>query len=127
MSVLANRLGAALDRLRGLTGNPTFTWKGLAVPCVVNNYARGTVLVVGGFEVRCDCRVFVKKENFLTADSTLVTIDSELFTMDNDKPQPVAGRTLVLAGQRLRIERAEDPIVTDVEGNYVLYLVHPTK
>jgi hypothetical protein len=116
-----------MDRLRSLTGNPTFTWKGVDVPCVVNQYARGTTLDVGGFQVRCDVRIFVKKENFLTADSTLVTVDSELFTADSDKPKPVAGRTLTLAGKKLRIERAEDPIVTDAQGNYVLYLVDPSK
>lgn len=126
-TVFGGRLGAVSDRLRALTGNPTFPWRGLEVPCVVNTYARGTILVEGGFEVEADTKIYVRKTDFLTVDSTLVTIDSELFTVDDDRPTPVAGKALVLGGKRMRIVRTHDPIPTDAEGSWVLYLIDVNK
>ena len=127
MTVFGERLGAVMDRLRQGTGSPTFLWKGATVPCVMNTFAKGTVLEEGGYQIEVDAKIFVKKTEFLTVDSTLVIIDSEIFTTDSQKPTPVAGKTLTAGGKRYKIVRTADPLPNDAEGNWVLYLKDPTQ
>jgi hypothetical protein len=136
-SALASRLNAMHARLRGLQtssqGSPMFVWRktatspGVSVPCTGNTYARTTVLDEGGFQVEADAKLYVLKTHFLTADSTLVTIDSQLMTMDNDTPRPVTGRTVVYSGRVMRIALVADPLPFDPEANWVLVLQDPSK
>lgn len=60
---------------------------------------------MGGFEESVSLTLHVDLENFLSVDSTLVTMDSSLYTMDGDLARPVAGRTLVFRGKTMRILR----------------------
>ena len=88
----------------------TFTWKGAEVPCVPNLLNRGALVVSGGHEATVGFTLVVRKSNFLSVDTTLYTADTELFTMDNNKPHPVAGRSLDFRGKNYKILTAtEDP------------------
>lgn len=107
---LRDDIAGALEELEDELGAETFTWKGAEIPCVPNLLNRGAVVVSGGFEATVNFTLVVRKENFISADSTLVTVDSELYTMDSNKPHPVAGRTLTFRGKTYKILTAtEDP------------------
>src|SRR5687768_10786367 len=80
-----------------------FTWKGAEVPCVPGMIGRSAVAVPGGFEVMVQASILVDRDEFFSADDTLTTVDSELVTMDNNKPHPVAGRTLIYRGKTYKI------------------------
>jgi hypothetical protein len=107
---LRDDIAGALEELEDELGAETFTWKGAEIPCVPNLLNRGALVVSGGFEATVNFTLVVRKENFISADSTLVTVDSELYTMDSNKPHPVAGRTLTFRGKTYKILTAtEDP------------------
>jgi hypothetical protein len=133
---IGSGIGKMHRLMRKAQGAPSFYWKGELVPCVVNTFAKGTVLEEGGFQIRTDAKIFVKKEDFITIDSTLVSIDSTLYTMDNDTPTPVAGRVLTLVGKSvengflgrpLKVEQTVDPLPSDPEGIWILYLKDPSQ
>lgn len=110
---MANRSGMSIaamtrDALRTLRGdleNPTFTWKGLEVPCVPNSLGVGSVVEAGGYEMTVTLSLHVDRREFFGVDSTLWFADSDLMTMDADKPTPVSGKTLVYNGATYRIIR----------------------
>ena len=95
----------ALRMLRADLESPTFTWKGAEIPCVPNSLGVGSVVDAGGYEMTVTLALHVDRREFFTADSTLWLSDSDLMTMDNDKPTPVSGRTLQYLGQTYRIIR----------------------
>lgn len=99
---------------------PSFTWKGATVPCVPSGLEAGLVVEIGGKEYTVRLRLAVRKKNFLTADSTLVTIDSDLYTADSAVPQPVAGKTLVFRSKTYRIATAKE---SPARSHYILTLV----
>ena len=96
---------ASLTRLRGLLDSPTFTWRGVAVPCVPNTLGIGSIVADGGYDMTVSLTLFVDREEFLTADSTLITMDSELYTMDDDRPTPVTGKLITYQGAQRRIAK----------------------
>lgn len=95
----------ALSALRGDLESPTFTWNGTEIPCVPNTLGVGTIVAAGGYEETVSLTLYVDKTEFLSADSTLVTVDSELYTMDGDRRTPVSGKTIVFRGATRRIMR----------------------
>jgi FKBP-type peptidyl-prolyl cis-trans isomerase 2 len=99
---------SAISFLEDELGSEAFTWKGAEVPCVPNLMSRGTVLMIGGHEAEIGFTLVVRKANFLSADSSLTTVDSELVTMDNNMPHPVAGRHLVFRGKNYKILTATE-------------------
>jgi len=101
-------LVAGLAELEELTGSETFTWKEAAVLCVARTLTATNAWEVGSLADNSTVRLYVRREVFLTVDSTLVTIDSELWTADNDMPHPVAGKTLVFRGKTWRINSARE-------------------
>jgi hypothetical protein len=102
---IADMTRSALATLRGDLENPTFTWKGLEVPCVPNSIGVGSIVEAGGFEMTVTLSLHVDRREFFSADSTLWFADSDLMTMDNDRPTPVSGKTLVYNGATYRIIR----------------------
>lgn len=100
-----------LSELEVELGSETFTWVNtLEVECVPNLMARGTVVVSGGHEAVVGFTLVVRKSHFLSVDSTLITVDSELHTMDGSRPHPVTGRHLTFRGKQYKILTAtEDP------------------
>lgn len=105
MSTIADMTRASLTRLRGLLDSPTFTWKESSVPCVPNTLGVGSIVSDGGYEMTVSLTLYVDRREFLSVDSTLVTIDSELYTMDNDRPTPVTGKLITYQGAQRRIAK----------------------
>lgn len=105
MSAIADMTRASLTRLRGLLDSPTFTWRGAEVPCVPNTLGVGSIVADGGYEMTVSMTLYVDRREFVTADSTLITIDSELYTMDNDRPTPVTGKLITYQGAQRRIAK----------------------
>lgn len=122
MSILAASTKSMLGIMRSLAGNEAFTWKGSAVQCVADDLGETDVVMIGGNEVQLSFRLFVDHDEFFTIDTTLVTIDSELWYTDSDKPRPVVGALLVFRGQSLRISRVT---VASVQSHYILELSDP--
>lgn len=100
---IADMTRAGLSSLRTLLDSPTFTWRSVAVPCVPNTLGIGSIVADGGYDMTVSLTLFVDREEFLTADSTLITMDSELYTMDDDRPTPVTGKTIIYQGATRRI------------------------
>lgn len=104
-----------LDDLQGqlaTDANPsTFTWRDtLEVPCVPGLAMRSSIVSPGGHEAVVQFALNVKLSEFQTVDSTVITVDSELYTADSDRPHPVAGRKLVYNGKTYKILSAgRDP------------------
>lgn len=94
---------AALRRLRGDLGSPTFTWRGASIPCVPNTLGIGAAIGTGGHDVTVTLNLYVDRVEFLSVDSTLITVDSELYTSDNDVPTPMSGKTILYIGATYRI------------------------
>ena len=100
----------------------TFTWKGAEVPCVPDQLEAGTILESGGKAWEINFRLRVRKSHFLTVDTTLVTADSELYTMDNNRPHPVAGRRMIFRGRDFKIHRAGED---SSRAYYTIVLISP--
>ncbi len=106
-----NEIQSDLRRMENEIGSgtsPTFTWKGVEVACVPTRSERGIEISNRGNMVEISLTLIVRRDHFLTADSTLITVDSELYTSDNLTPRPVAGRTLVFRGVTYRIITAKE-------------------
>ena len=112
MSTALSPLGAlftdALHHIEGQLGDQTFTWKGNEVTCVPSGLRAGQVIAVGGFQKEIQLSLIVRRDNFISMDSTLHTVDSILFTMDNDMPHPVAGKKTTFRGKEYRILSAKE-------------------
>jgi hypothetical protein len=98
----------ALDELQGeiaSTANPaTFTWRDtVEVPCVPGLAMRASIVSPGGHEAVIQFALNVKFSEFRSVDSTIITVDSELYTMDEDRPHPVMGRHLIYNGKTYKI------------------------
>lgn len=109
MSRISDLMGRALTRLRGDLGSPVFTFNGRDIPCVPNTLTIGSTVAIGGFDMAVSLSLYVERTEFansLTADTTLVTVDSEVHTVDGDGTQPVSGRTLVYLTNTYRIVSA---------------------
>lgn len=88
-----------------------FTWKSALIPCVPTTLGRGVQIDAFGNVIQIDLTLIVRCNEFLTADSTLVSVDSELYTVDNDRAVPITGYTLTFRGKLYRIISAkEDPL-----------------
>ncbi len=99
-----------------------FTWKGAQVPCCCRAESRGLDIDLDGNGGTVAFTLIVRANQFLTADTTLTTVDSDLFTADNNKPVPVAGRKLTMRGREYRILTAK---ISASQAFYTLQLVDP--
>ncbi len=87
---------------------PSFIWKNATVPCVPSLLDAGNEISIGGKFEKVAFTLHVRRVQFLTADSTIVTVDSELITADNLTPTPVVGKTIVFRGKTRRILSASE-------------------
>lgn len=128
MTALSNLISRAIQQTHGHLGNPTFTWKGtIEIPCTRSTERRGAAFVTGGVEVDILFSLHVEFDEFFSMDTALHTVDSELWTADDDRPHPVVGRTLVFIGREYKIVRV-DNFRTDHAANkgfYILDLADP--
>ncbi len=95
----------SLGFIRGHLGNPVFTWKGKDIPCAPSTIDVGSVIVAGGYEMTVSTVLRVERSEFLSADSTLVSVDSEAWTSDNETPTPMSGKRCSYQGRACRIAR----------------------
>ena len=104
---LAGASTAAHKTLRGIMGKPSFLWKNRAIACTPSTLSESNAIAMGGVEETVTLTLYCLMSEFrsvVTADSTLLTIDSELFTMDLDgQRKPVVGRKVTFAGSDHRV------------------------
>jgi hypothetical protein len=80
---IAQSIDRALRTVESRTGNRVFTWKGEDIPCIPDNQADAYQIRPGGFEGNPGVRLLVRWALWKSADSTLVTIDSDQITADS--------------------------------------------
>jgi len=102
---IANLSKRGLGFIRGHLGNPVFQWKGKDIPCAPSTMDVGSVIVSGGFEMTVSAVLRVERSEFMSADSTLVSVDSEAWTADNETPTPMSGKRCSYQGRACRVAR----------------------
>ena len=130
MTIIGSSLQQGMTVLQQMLGAPMFIWEGSSIRCIPAAVNDANTPVPGGFQDNVASRVLVKFSDWKTFDSTLVSMDSTLYTLDQGtefsrllkedgfyllqentdrialtfcKPRPVVGRTLVYQGRTLRI------------------------
>jgi len=130
MTIIGSSLQQGMTVLQQMLGAPMFIWEGSSIRCIPAMVTDANTPVPGGFQDNVASRILVKFSDWKTFDSTLVTMDTTLYTLDQGtefsrllkedgyyllqentdrialtfcKPRPVVGRTLVYQGSTLRI------------------------
>lgn len=130
MTTIGSSLQQGMTVLQQMLGSPMFIWEGSSIRCIPANVLDANTPVPGGFQDNVSSRILVKFSDWKTWDSTLVSMDTTLYTLDQGttfsrlqredtgfvllentdrialtfcKPRPVVGRTLVYQGRTLRI------------------------
>ena len=126
MSLISDELESPLEELEDDLGSATFTFKGVAYPCILGTESRGSDLESGGFVPDVDLVILVRRSQMpsaLTADSTIVTADSTLFTADNDTTHPRAGNTASTSVNGSRTYRVTEKRLVPGGSHYELRCV----
>lgn len=130
MTTIGSSLQQGMTVLQQMLGSPMFIWEGSSIRCIPAAVTDSNTPVSGGFQDNVASRILVKFSDWKTCDSTLVSMDTTLYTLDQGttfsrlqredsgfvllentdrvaltfcKPRPVVGRTLVYQGRTLRI------------------------
>lgn len=130
MTTIGSSLQQGMTVLQQMLGAPMFIWEGSSIRCIPAAVTDANSPVAGGFQDNVASRILVKFSDWKTFDSTLVSMDTTLYTLDQGtqfsrlqredngfiflentdrialtfcKPRPVVGRTLVYQGRTLRI------------------------
>jgi len=130
VTIIGSSLQQGMTVLQQMLGAPMFIWEGSSIRCIPAAVTDANTPVAGGFQDNVASRILVKFSDWKTWDSTLVTMDTTLYTLDQGttfsrlqredsgfvlqentdrialtfcKPRPVVGRTLVYQGRTLRI------------------------
>lgn len=126
MSLISDELESPLEELEDDLGSATFTFKGVAYPCILGTESRGSDLESGGFVPDVDLVILVRRSQMpsaLTADSTIVTADSTLFTADNDTTHPRAGNAATTSVNGSRTYRVTEKRLVPGGSHYELRCV----
>jgi hypothetical protein len=130
VTIIGSSLQQGMTVLQQMLGAPMFIWEGSSIRCIPAMVTDANTPVPGGFQDNVASRILVKFSDWKTWDSTLVTMDTTLYTLDQGtefsrllkedgyyllqentdrialtfcKPRPVVGRTLIYQGRTLRI------------------------
>jgi len=130
VTTIGSSLQQGMTVLQQMLGSPMFIWEGSSIRCIPAAVTDSNTPVPGGFQDNVTSRILVKFSDWKTCDSTLVSMDTTLYTLDQGttfsrlqredtgfvllentdrialtfcKPRPVVGRTLVYQGRTLRI------------------------
>ena len=130
MTTIGSSLQQGMTVLQQMLGSPMFIWEGSSIRCIPAAVTDSNTPVAGGFQDNVASRILVKFSDWKPCDSTLVSMDTTLYTLDQGttfsrlqredsgfvllentdrvaltfcKPRPVVGRTLVYQGRTLRI------------------------
>jgi hypothetical protein len=60
MSIISNFLESGLESLEDDLGSATFTFRGVAYPCILGTESRGSTLEMGGFAADVDLTILVR-------------------------------------------------------------------
>ncbi len=82
---------------------PKFTWNAVEIDCIPMMADTGALIVIGGIESTFTCSLIVRIRDFLSADSTLVTADSDIYTVDAGVPVPLVGKLVTFRQKSQRI------------------------
>ena len=126
MSLISDELESPLEELEGDLGSVTFTFKGVAYPCILGTESRGSDLESGGFVPDVDLVILVRRSQMpstLTVDSSIVTADSTLFTADNNTTHPRAGNTATTSVNGFRTYRVIEKKLVPGGSHYELRCV----
>jgi hypothetical protein len=102
---IRDEIESALEELENDSGatQKLILPSGAEIPCVPGMLSDADRLIEGGFESAARCVVLVRCGNFVTADMTTITVDSDLFTADNNTPRPHASKRCEFRGQAMRV------------------------
>ena len=130
MTIIGSSLQQGMAVLQQMLGAPMFIWEGSSIRCIPAAVIDANSPIAGGFQDNVTSRILVMFSDWKTCDSTLVSMDSTLYTLDQGttfsrlqredsgfvflensdrialtfcKPRPVVGRTLMYQGRSLRI------------------------
>ena len=126
MSIISDFLESGLESLEDDLGSATFTFRGVAYPCILGTESRGSVLEMGGFAADVDLVILVRVSQFpeaVTVDSTGITVDSTLITSDNDTAPIRAGNTGATSNGGARVYRVSQKRLAPGGGHYEIGLV----
>lgn len=102
------------------TGPQTITIEGADIPCIPNALQRGTVLEIGGKLVEVEFKIFIQRGEFLTADTTLETVDTAVLTSDLSLPSLRSGMKPTYKGKTYRVAS-----VKEVDSHFEIFLADP--
>lgn len=70
---------------------PLMSWQGASLPCLPSFERTATLIEPDGNPLTSDLALLVRREWFLTSDTTEITADSDLLLSDNFTPAPRVG------------------------------------
>ena len=126
MSIISNFLESGLESLEDDLGSATFTFRGVAYPCILGTESRGSTLEMGGFAADVDLTILVRVSQLpegITVDSTTITVDSTVITSDNDTSPIRAGNTGATSNGASRVYRVTTKRLAPGGGHYELGLM----
>ncbi len=96
-----NELLSDLGNASGVA--PFFVWQSVNIPCIPSHLDTGSETMIGGNVVEISVILTVRVSEFLSADSTLVTVDSTQYTVDSGALIPLVGKVVSFRQENLRI------------------------
>jgi hypothetical protein len=110
MSAFSDEISGACEEMEGDLGNTLTTAQNLELPCIPSMEEVGNTVVIGPLEEVIQVALLVRKSYFITADNTIITVDSDEILADNSSPRPRSGSLITFRGKRYRsIMYEEDP------------------
>ena len=82
MTIIGSSLQQGMTVLQQMLGAPMFIWEGSSIRCIPAMVTDANTPVPGGFQDNVASRILVKFSDWKTFDSTLVTMDTTLYTLD---------------------------------------------
>ena len=123
MNLIATSLQLGMSVLQGAMGNPSFLWQGQPVRCLPAAITEANSVISGGFQDNVQARILVKFSDWRLADSTLVTVDTTVWSADAGSS---ADRLLQESGSLILQENTDRLLLTfgkmvPVVGRLVTY------
>jgi len=82
MTTIGSSLQQGMAVLQQMLGAPMFIWEGTSIRCIPAAVNDANVPISGGFQDNVTSRILVMFSDWKTCDSTLVSMDSTLYTLD---------------------------------------------
>lgn len=83
--------------------SPVMEWQGALIPCVPSYERTATLIDSDGNPLTTDLALLVRRENFITSDTTVITSDSDLVLSDNFTPAPKSGEIVVFEKRNYKV------------------------